>query len=144
MQNNRPPRETMQIKIPASYKNLEVVGECVDSMLQAIDQIEDRSQIAYQIRLAVHEVCTNIINHAYAGIEGQIRLAFTTTDSPLRMVVDVWDDGASFDPATVRTPDLNKAQTSGYGLFLVHQLMDEVAYESLPDQNHWRLVKIIS
>lgn len=144
MHKDRDPRETIQIKIPASYKSLEVIGSCVESMLQKVDEIKDRAQLTYQIRLAVHEVCTNIINHAYAGLEGQIRLAFAIIDLPLLMVIDIWDDGTPFDPSTVTRPDLNKAQTSGYGLYLVHQLMDDVIYESLPEQNHWQLVKKLS
>lgn len=144
MPMNRDPRETIQIKIPAAYKSLDVIGSCVESMLKKVDEIKDQAQLTYQIRLAAHEVCTNIINHAYAGLDGQIRLAFSVVDSPLRMVVDLWDDGAPFDPSTVSMPDLNRALTSGYGLFLIHQLMDEVIYESLPEQNHWQLVKKLS
>jgi anti-sigma regulatory factor (Ser/Thr protein kinase) len=41
----------------------------------------------------------------------------------------------------VQPPNEKEAQTSGYGLFLIHSLMDEVRYHPWPQKNHWQLMK---
>ena len=60
---------------------------------------------------------------------------------PRRLVIDLRDNGSSFDFAEAPKPNLNEAQIHGYGLFLVKELMDEVTYEPGPTENHWRLIK---
>ena len=64
-----------------------------------------------------------------------------TTFGGGHLLVDLFDQGRSFDLANVPQPDLDSAPIRGYGLFLVHELMDDVNYTSNHERNHWRLVK---
>ncbi|MBK8988817.1 MAG: ATP-binding protein [Chloroflexi bacterium] len=100
-----------------------------------------QDSLFYNIELAVHEACTNIVEHAYAGISGRIEIAFTLLEEPRQFIIELHDRGQSFNLADVVAPNFEQPQTSGYGLFLVHQLMDEVAYFPEPGNNRWRLVK---
>jgi len=101
---------------------------------------------AYELELAVSEILTNIVQHAYGGqskggeIWGEFRLEAD------RVQVDVYDRGVPFDLAAVSAPtaepDPRHPRERGYGVHIVRQVMDEVDYwPSTGDGNHWRLVK---
>ena len=133
--------QVVQLNLPAQHKFLNVVGNCIRALLANEDQLPERNALVYNIELAVHEVCANIVEHAYAGLPGRIGVTFALADQPRCLVVDLEDNGRSFDISTVAEPDLSQPHTGGYGLFLVHQLMDTVSYSPQPGSNHWRLVK---
>lgn len=133
---------TVRLEIPATHKYLNVIGSCIHAMLDREQGLAERDSLFYNIELAVHEACTNIVEHAYAGISGRIELTFTLFEEPRQFIVELRDRGQSFNLADVATPNLEQPQTSGYGLFLVHQLMDEVTYHPEPGNNRWRLVKL--
>jgi serine/threonine-protein kinase RsbW len=133
---------TIELDLPASFKYLNLLGLCIQALLEHIDDLPEPEISGYNLQLAVHEVCTNIVDHAYAGRDGgRIALAFTVAADPRRLIVELRDTGRAFDLAEVPDPDLDNAQVRGYGLFLVHSLMDEVSYQALPGGNCWRLIK---
>jgi serine/threonine-protein kinase RsbW len=132
----------VQLEVPALHQWLNVVGSCVVELLQRIDAIEDRERVIYSVQLAVHETCTNIIDHAYIGCSnGRINITLTWIESTRRLVVDVRDTGKPFDIDQVVEPSLEFPQVHGYGLFLIRSLVDEVTYTPQSFGNHWRLVK---
>lgn len=133
----------LRIEIPASYHALETVRACTDVLLAREGAPQDSSHLAAEVRLAVHEACTNIIEHAYHSQNGSIRAIFERLSDPARIVIHLYDDGQPFDPDSVPAPDLSEPRTSGYGLFLIRNLMDEVHYQAAPDCNHLELVKFL-
>jgi len=139
--NLLPHVNNVRLSLPAQHKYLNVVGNCIRALLVNENQLPDQDALIYNVELAVHEVCANIVEHAYAGIAGRIEVVFTLAEEPRQIVVDLHDNGRSFDISTVTEPDLSQPRTSGYGLFLVHHLMDEVSYSPTPGNNHWRLAK---
>ena len=98
----------------------------------------------YAVRLAVEEVVMNLVEHGYAG-RAPGPVALTVDAGPERVVVIVEDRGRPFDPAAAPPPDLEAAcedrRIGGLGWHLVHQLMDEVRYESTDGRNRLTLVK---
>ena len=62
---------------------------------------------------------------------------------PSRLTILLHDTGAAFDPTLVPPPKLGELQEHGFGLFLMHQLMDEVEYSHSASGNVWKLVKSI-
>jgi serine/threonine-protein kinase RsbW len=135
---------TVWVDIPATFQYLNVVGEAIKALLQRAVDVENQAEFVNSVELAVHETCTNIIKHAYAGERGRIEVALTIGENPRRVIVDTHDSGRSFDLSQVQQPDLDVVQERGYGLFLIRQLMDEVSYQANESQNHWRLVKHIA
>ena len=134
----------IRLDLPAEHKHLNVIGACLNAILERIDQVSDKDMLAYNLELALHETCTNIVEHAYSEQEGRIRVAMSVVCNPHRqLVVDLHDTGSSFNPTEAEDPDLDGAQVHGYGLFLMRQLLDEVVYRSSEASNHWRLVKNI-
>jgi serine/threonine-protein kinase RsbW len=96
------------------------------------------------VQLAAHEVCTNIVEHAYAGNpDGCIAITLTLHPDPPQMTIDFRDTGRTFDLACVPTPNLDEMRERGYGLFLIYNLMDTVEYTPHAEGNHWHLVKYL-
>lgn len=143
MEQNSSSSDYIQLDIPAHYQFLNVLGATLNAMLERIDGIEERDKVSYSMELALHETCTNIVEHAYGGKGGRIQVRITLERQPRQMVLDVHDNGQVLDLATIPEPDLKQVQTRGYGLFLVRKLVDEVAYQRSEDSNWWRLVKRI-
>lgn len=133
--------DVIRLNVPAQHKFLNVIGNCIRSLITNESGVSDKDALIYNIELAVHEACANIVEHAYAGLSGRIEVAFTLVQEPRKLVVELGDNGRSFDLSSVSAPDLDQPHTSGYGLFLVHQLMDKVEYHPDPGNNLWRLTK---
>ena len=130
-----------RLDIPATFKYLNVVSGSLTAVLEHADNLLERDILIYNIILAVHETCTNIVEHAYAGGSGRIKIVICLDEKPSYIVVDVYDTGHPFDFGATPVPDLDEALVRGYGLFLIRELMDEVAYWPSTEQNHWRLMK---
>lgn len=151
---------TVKVDIPAQHPYLAVLGAAVAAFVELLGD----AALAYGIQLAVHEVCANIIDHAYADVAGVSdfnRIIVNLTGETGQVVAEVWDNGRVFDPqalswssqwaaisvaegtayrlSQVTEPGVD--QDRGRGMYLIHQLVDEVVYVSLPDQNKWRLTR---
>lgn len=133
--------DVIRLELPATYKYLSVLEACISAMLERVESIPERNTLSYNITLAVHETCTNIVEHAYAERAGTIKAILSLADEPRRLVIDLYDTGRSFSMPKVQPPNLEEVQTNGYGLFLIHELMDEVSYRPQSGDNRWRLVK---
>jgi serine/threonine-protein kinase RsbW len=140
--------EVIRLDLPAQHKYLSILGACLTALLERVEEPVagshengSASSLAYSIALAAHEVCTNVVEHAYAGTpNGRIRLMIEWEEASRRLVVDIHDTGLAFDPAQIPAPDLSDGQVHGYGLFLVYQLTHEASYHTTPEGNYWRLV----
>jgi serine/threonine-protein kinase RsbW len=133
--------ETIQLNVPADHKYMSTIGACLEQILDRGMGIPAGGNLSYNLQLAVHEICTNIVDHAYRAQTGHIHIVFTLRPSPPALVVEIHDNGVSFDLSQVRAPALGEAQERGFGLFLVRQIMDEVSYDTEPNHNRWRLMK---
>ncbi len=137
--------DTITLVLPADLKYLNIVGACVEALLQRVEKVTDRSATVYNIQLALQEACTNVVTHAYQGGDAtqQITLAFNVFGTPTRLVAQITDQGIQFDPDTVAAPNLDEPQVHGYGLFLIRELMDQVEYQVDANGNHLTLTKVL-
>ena len=100
----------------------------------------------FDLKLAVDEACTNIIEHGYKGMDpGSIILALRV--EPDRVLVQITDFGHIFEPADAPKPDIEAAledrPLGGLGLFLIYQTMDNIDYQSSEDGNTLTFTKYI-
>ncbi|HHY54135.1 MAG TPA: ATP-binding protein [Chloroflexi bacterium] len=133
------------IVLPTELDRLSELEAIVAEMLAHAPDLPEREIVQYNVVLALHELCVNIIKHAYAGEKRQFSVVFDLMCDPTRIQIDTYDNGGNrFDMAAWQTPNLDDPPIHGLGIFLMRQLMDEVTYESLPTGNHWRLVKLLT
>jgi serine/threonine-protein kinase RsbW len=100
----------------------------------------------FDLKLAVDEACTNIIEHGYKGMDpGSIILALRV--EPDRALVQITDFGHIFEPADAPKPDIEAAledrPLGGLGLFLIYQTMDNIDYQSSEEGNTLTFTKYI-
>ncbi len=104
--------------------------------------------LATTFELAFDEILANIVGYAYddadePGVEHAIEVACRWDGETLS--AEVVDDGRPFDPLSAPEPDLeaglDERQVGGLGLFLVRQLMDEVAYRRQDGKNRLSFAK---
>ncbi len=136
--------ETFYLTLPARYRYLKLIGDCIDALLEELPNRPEKEEIVYGVKLAVHEIANNIIEHAYGNEQGEFKIILQLDTLTHYFVAHLHDSGRAFVPTAVVEPNLDEIQESGYGLFLAEQLMDEVTYRRQPDGNHWRLVKDLS
>lgn len=92
----------------------------------------------HDVRLAVSEVCANVVHHGYAGEPGSITIETTATAE--RLVVRIEDDAPVFDPSVLPAPDTGsdweRRQPGRVGWHLVYSVMDEVRHEPRGDRGN--------
>jgi len=105
------------------------------------------SEVIYDVRLALEEVVSNIINYGFEdNYEHQISIEMNLQGETLTMKIK--DDGKPFNPLEVKSTNLEKPfderEIGGMGIYIVQQLMDELRYNREKDNNILLLRKHIA
>src|SRR5690554_3292190 len=121
----------VELKIPAKPEYVGVVRLTVSGIANRLgysyDEIED-------IKIAVAEACTNVVNHAYSETAINPQMLITCGVYRDRMEIAVADKGGYVDVETFKEgkgpinsdESIDKLKEGGLGLFLIETLMDEV------------------
>lgn len=139
--------DAFQFEYPADTVHLGDISQMVTRACRGLSNLPPDSKgddFVYLVELAVSEICTNIIEHAYAGVEGYINGTITLTSVGIE--IDVYDQGKGFNPNAVPPPisDPMDPSEGGYGLHIVRQIMDVAKYEvDTSLGNHWKLIKYL-
>ena len=115
---------------PGRYDSL---AKIADFIRQAAKDAGLDNLAVYAVETAVDEACSNIIEHAYKGSpKGILDISCDAAGGELTVIVH--DHGKEFDMSRVRKPNLSKQlserEVGGLGVYLMHQLMDEVHFSS--------------
>ena len=126
---------------PATLESLSEIRRLVDRWCR---ESGASAEDCHAVVLAVDEVCTNIVEHGYAGREGgTISVGLEEAGDELRVLVG--DRGRAFDPDGAPRPDLDadwhERPIGGLGWHLVRGMVDDLSYRSAPDGNLLTLVK---
>ena len=91
---------------------------------QGVPVAED---MIHRLELALTEAASNIILHCHEGQQPKsITLTINVSDSQVSMTLMY--TGKPFDPASAPPPVFDGSKESGFGLYLIHQCVDEVQY----------------
>jgi anti-sigma regulatory factor (Ser/Thr protein kinase) len=119
----------LTLTLPADVRWLCVVRRVIEASAQ-LAGFPERG--VYEIVLAVHEACANVIEHGYERAAGKsLCLACRANEQGLE--IRVRDQGQPFD--IVAAPHLppDELREGGRGVFLIRRLMDEVESQRSPD-----------
>jgi serine/threonine-protein kinase RsbW len=121
-------------KFPGRFDSLENISQFVVGAAKAAG-LDARA--VYAVELAVDEACSNIIEHSYGG-EGRGELSCSVDAQHGEITIIIQDSGKPFQPEDIPKPVFNvpieKLKPRGVGFFLMQKMMDEIRYESIPNQ----------
>jgi anti-sigma regulatory factor (Ser/Thr protein kinase) len=119
------------LTLPAT---LDCLGEISKYVMVIANEACLEKNAAYQLRLAVDEIATNIITHGYeeSGLEGNIQVHGKIERD--QVIITLEDTGIAYDPTQREfEPDLNLAlkdrPIGGLGIFLALDGVDDFSYE---------------
>jgi serine/threonine-protein kinase RsbW len=126
------------LTLPADTRWLAVVRRVIEAWAQ-LAGLPERS--VYEVVLAVHEACANVVEHAYGGSSDKpLCLACRVVERGLE--VRVRDQGRPFDIGTAPHLPPDELREGGRGVFLIRRLMDEVeSQQSADGVNELRLFR---
>lgn len=126
----------------AELQSLGAFRDFVDTVCESHTQVDE--QTLFDIKLAIDEACTNIILHGYSGMDSGAIMLGCEVDNH-RAVIHISDFGRPFEHSRRSKPDidsiLENGKIGGFGLYFIHQTMDEVSYQADDDGNRLTLVK---
>jgi anti-sigma regulatory factor (Ser/Thr protein kinase) len=79
--------------------------------------------------LAIHEACTNVMQHGYGGDTTQ-RIDLTVRVTAAVFTVEIQDYGAQQDVSAIQPRALHEVRPGGLGTHFMRAIMDEVTYSS--------------
>lgn len=134
----------VEVVIPTQTKYINLIGSIGEHIANALENFSgDREALAYQLNLVLTEATANAIKHGnYNDPRDTVKIAIHILDE--KLLIQVYDHGQGFDLEKVPTPDLDRPQEGGMGLFLIKTLMDRVAYKRQGDTNVLEIIKYLS
>jgi anti-sigma regulatory factor (Ser/Thr protein kinase) len=93
------------------------------------NDLEFDQQTVSGVVLAIHEACTNVIEHCYQGDQAQ-RIDFTVYVTPQQVTIAIQDYGGKQDITRIVPRPLEQVRPGGLGTHFIQSIMDEVTYNS--------------
>jgi anti-sigma regulatory factor (Ser/Thr protein kinase) len=114
--------------IPADPRAIPTV---TDGVMQVLVDKKWSEERIMQVELALQEALANAIRHGCQGDASRQVQCVVNCDTDGEILIVVRDPGSGFDATTVADPlaSQNVLKSSGRGIFLINQLMDEVAFK---------------
>lgn len=111
-----------------TYEGARLLGPWLTQRLEEPDAINFAERRG-EIELAVHEIVTNVIDHALANTASEVApIEVQASVHNGRLAVTTSDTGAAFDEASYAAPTDGAPQVHGYGLMIVEQLAESCEY----------------
>jgi anti-sigma regulatory factor (Ser/Thr protein kinase) len=134
------PMRQLVCRFPASLQYLTALRHFVHAFCVDTLGADVHDEQVYQLQLAVSELTTNIIVHAYRDQEpGSLEVHGAGGDGAVTL--EFWDTGKPHEMKPPALPELERLAEGGYGSFIIQQCVDVVTYERDDGRNHWRLEK---
>jgi anti-sigma regulatory factor (Ser/Thr protein kinase) len=131
-----------EIRISADLEAAEKVRIFVKDVLDRYVLSEEER---FKAELSLHEICINIVLHAYPGKKGDLNVR--TWPCGDRVYFEFADTGVAFDPCQAAPPDLKaklkSGRRGGYGIFLYRTLLDGFEYRREAGKNILTVFKTV-
>ncbi|MDY6845287.1 MAG: ATP-binding protein [Thermodesulfobacteriota bacterium] len=134
--------KAVKLTIDSVLENVSLIGIATNAICSSI---VDNKEEVYQMELCVVEAVNNCIEHAYknkSGHEVEVIIELNLDN----IIFKVCDTGENMEPGKVsefsfNPDDIASLPEGGMGLFLIHQIMDEVSYENIGKRNILTMTK---
>ncbi len=128
--------------VPAEEEKL---NEIMDFVMETIEGHEPDDETSMQLELAIEEIFVNIVSYAYSPKTGDVEICAEMTEDPPELVITFADSGVPFNPLEKEeadtSPEALEEREGGLGIYMIRQLMDEVAYIHEDGKNILRIRK---
>ncbi|MEM7016152.1 MAG: ATP-binding protein [Pseudomonadota bacterium] len=135
------------LSIESRLENVILIRKCIQGLCRLAPFAES---IVDDLQLCVSESINNVIEHSYQNQPGhQLSVKITLMQTQMEIEINDWgnamptgwlelvpDDPVDFDP-----DDIDSIPTGGWGLFIIKNKMDDVAYFSENKVNTLKLIK---
>ena len=101
-------------------------------------------EVVSDLKLAVTEACTNVIQHAYGVGDGFGTIVVRYSSEPGMISIEVEDSGSGFEPGAPPDGSERNGSGNGMGLMIIRVLTDELDIASTEAGTRLRLVKRFS
>lgn len=139
MRNEKKDMLNDSLTVGATYEEIRQPCERLRGLLNRAGVPDETAGLC---ELALQELLTNLIDHAYEGHpNGQITVRVDY--SPEQITIETEDAGipARINLDNIHMPDPEELAEGGYGMAIIRALMDEIHYKSGQDRNTWTLTK---
>lgn len=101
----------------------------------------NKVKLSMEMQLLIDEIFCNIVKHGYQGDErGMINIKAELTEDTL--VINVFDQGKSFDPSHISEVSLAGNRDGGYGWHIIRELTDKIIYVKKDEEKGWNHLTI--
>jgi serine/threonine-protein kinase RsbW len=101
-------------------------------------------EVVSDLKLAVTEACTNVIQHAYGGGDGVGTIVVRYSAELGTISIEVEDSGSGFEPGASPHGSGRNGSGNGMGLMIIRVLTDELDIATTGSGTRLRLVKRFS
>ena len=136
----------VDLKLTGPMDHLRLVWQTGEALLDSVQFDEDPEGTRYHVLLALQEMVTNVLRHAYQLDESRpIEVGFRlTADS---FAVELRDQGPAFDPMQYDSQrdddDSMPSEAGGYGIEIARMVMDDVSYQHVDGWNRLTMTKCV-
>ncbi len=130
------PPHTVRLEFGSAFDMLDFVQVISDHICRMAGLDEDQ---LHWVSVAVRESVVNAIKHGNRSDESKsvfVEFSPVPSDQPEQLVIRVRDEGEGFDPEQLADPlaPENIMKSSGRGIFLIRNFMDEVVLQRAPER----------
>jgi sigma-B regulation protein RsbU (phosphoserine phosphatase) len=131
--------EVASMQFRSIYSQLPAVRKFVERF--CVNAPGNHEKLAIETQLLIDEIFCNIVKHGYEGNDrGMIHVKTELTEDCL--IINVFDQGKSFDPRHVNEPSLAGNRDGGYGWHIIRELTDKIIYIKKENDTGWNHLTI--
>jgi anti-sigma regulatory factor (Ser/Thr protein kinase) len=123
----QPPLAHAELEIGSDLKELGRARQFVCAFCRNLPDASLDEESAGKLELAITELCSNVIKHAYHGRADQW-IHLEAEAFPKSISIRLHHVGDPFEPSGVPPPALDGSQVSGFGMYLIAESVDDVRY----------------
>ena len=135
-----------EVTVPATVDALPWVRSFIG---KGLDAANSAPKVRMQLEIAIEEIFTNIVFHAYQGISGEktVVVQMVVHQNPIRAVICFRDRGLPYNPLAWPDPDITlgmeERTPGGLGVYMTKKSVDQMEYEYVDGQNVLTITKLL-